>query len=263
MLGAAFRAAPAGSTPWWKSRSLEDDRSTTRTGIFADEYRTAVDSDVTTWSLYAADTLDLTARLSLTLAGASTTPASRWRIAAARARSSTAATTSAASIRPSASPCAPPADLLFYGNVSQASRTPTAVELACADEDAPCSLPNAFLADPPLDEVVARSIEVGVRGTIAGAWAGTSTPSRPSTATTSCSRPPAARRPTWASSPMSATRAAAGSRLDCRSALERLGWSLDYTLVDATYRDDFIVNSPNHPLFGDDANEADGADVGR
>src|SRR5690606_6482482 len=54
--------------------------------------------------------------------------------------------------------------VVAYASLSQASRTPTAVELACADETAPCSLPNAFLADPPLDEVVARSAEVGLRG---------------------------------------------------------------------------------------------------
>jgi outer membrane receptor protein involved in Fe transport len=28
-------------------------------------------------------------------------------------------------------------------------------------------------------------------------------------------------------------------------------WKLDYALVDATYRDEFVVNSPNHPIFED------------
>ena len=39
-----------------------------------------------------------------------------------------------------------------------------------ASAQAPLPVPNAFLADPPLDEVVARSIEAGVRGESAGGF---------------------------------------------------------------------------------------------
>jgi outer membrane receptor protein involved in Fe transport len=38
------------------------------------------------------------------------------------------------------------------------------MELSCADEDDPCKLPNAFLADPPLDQVVSKTWEAGFRG---------------------------------------------------------------------------------------------------
>ena len=34
----------------------------------------------------------------------------------------------------------------------------------CRSADAPCNLPNAFVADPPLDPVVARTYELGARG---------------------------------------------------------------------------------------------------
>jgi iron complex outermembrane receptor protein len=51
---------------------------------------------------------------------------------------------------------------------SEANRAPTPAELACADEQAPCSLTNFFVADPPLKQVVARSFEAVGRGTIAG-----------------------------------------------------------------------------------------------
>lgn len=54
--------------------------------------------------------------------------------------------------------------LQLYGNYSQSSRAPTAAELGCADEKDPCRLPNAFLADPPLEQVRNRSFEVGLRG---------------------------------------------------------------------------------------------------
>lgn len=51
-----------------------------------------------------------------------------------------------------------------YANVSSASRVPTPSELSCADPEDPCRLPNAFVADPPLAQVTARSVEGGLRG---------------------------------------------------------------------------------------------------
>ena len=52
-----------------------------------------------------------------------------------------------------------------YVSYSESNRAPTAVELTCASPTDPCRLPNAFLADPPLAQVVARTFEAGVRGT--------------------------------------------------------------------------------------------------
>jgi outer membrane receptor protein involved in Fe transport len=56
--------------------------------------------------------------------------------------------------------------LTFFGNYSESSRAPTAMELSCADPNDPCKLPNAFLADPPLAQVVAKTWETGVRGAL-------------------------------------------------------------------------------------------------
>lgn len=53
----------------------------------------------------------------------------------------------------------------FYGSLSESNRAPSPVELTCADEDDPCALPNAFLSDPPLQQVIARTLETGARGT--------------------------------------------------------------------------------------------------
>jgi iron complex outermembrane recepter protein len=36
--------------------------------------------------------------------------------------------------------------------------------LTCADPAAPCRLPNNFLADPPLEPVVSKTVEIGARG---------------------------------------------------------------------------------------------------
>jgi len=51
----------------------------------------------------------------------------------------------------------------WFASVSQAMRTPTPVELACADPATPCLLPNQFLADPALKPVVAHTLEAGTR----------------------------------------------------------------------------------------------------
>jgi iron complex outermembrane receptor protein len=61
--------------------------------------------------------------------------------------------------------------LTGYVAYNEGSRTPTAVELACADESAPCSLPVAFVADPPLEAVKVATWEGGLRGRLPGAIA--------------------------------------------------------------------------------------------
>jgi outer membrane receptor protein involved in Fe transport len=53
----------------------------------------------------------------------------------------------------------------LYAGYGEGSRAPTSIELGCADPDQPCKLPNALAGDPPLRQVVARTVEMGVRGT--------------------------------------------------------------------------------------------------
>ncbi|MEP7310172.1 MAG: TonB-dependent receptor [Acidobacteriota bacterium] len=52
----------------------------------------------------------------------------------------------------------------LYAGYGEGSRAPTSIELGCADPNAPCKLPNALAGDPPLDQVVTRTVEAGVRG---------------------------------------------------------------------------------------------------
>ncbi|HEY1995664.1 TonB-dependent receptor [Paraburkholderia sp.] len=54
--------------------------------------------------------------------------------------------------------------LTAYATYNEGMRTPTAIELACADPNAPCSLPNDFLADPALKPVISKTFEIGARG---------------------------------------------------------------------------------------------------
>jgi outer membrane receptor protein involved in Fe transport len=46
---------------------------------------------------------------------------------------------------------------------SESSRVPSPAELSCADEDDPCKLPNGFVADPPLEQVVAKTVEASLQ----------------------------------------------------------------------------------------------------
>ena len=52
--------------------------------------------------------------------------------------------------------------------LAQTSRAPSAIELGCADPESPCRLPNALAGDPPLDEVVARTVEAGLNADLGG-----------------------------------------------------------------------------------------------
>ena len=51
-----------------------------------------------------------------------------------------------------------------YAGYAESNRAPTPAELSCADANAPCTLTNFFIADPPLKQVTAGTFEVGLRG---------------------------------------------------------------------------------------------------
>jgi outer membrane receptor protein involved in Fe transport len=55
-------------------------------------------------------------------------------------------------------------NLNTYVGYNEGSRAPTSIELSCANENAPCSLPNSFAGDPPLKQVVSKTWEAGLRG---------------------------------------------------------------------------------------------------
>ena len=55
--------------------------------------------------------------------------------------------------------------LTAYAGYSEANRAPTPLELACADPARPCIAAAFLIADPPLQQVVSRTIEAGFRGT--------------------------------------------------------------------------------------------------
>ena len=58
----------------------------------------------------------------------------------------------------------PSNSLSLYGGYNEGMRAPSPIELACADPNHPCALPNAFGGDPNLQKVVSHTWEGGVRG---------------------------------------------------------------------------------------------------
>lgn len=157
----------------------------------------------------------------------------------------------------------------LYGSYSESSRAPTPIELACNegvfdlavqyaiedgedpdDVDFECRLPNAFLADPPLDDVVAKSIELGSRGFIndmrysVGLF-NTTNHDDILFQTTG--------RSTGLFANVDKTRRR-GFEGSLSGQLENLDWMVAYTHVEATFEDSFNVLSPNHD-FADDEGE--------
>jgi iron complex outermembrane receptor protein len=163
--GAGLDAAStqfAFATEW---AHLTPDRGTTGSGLFDADARVDLDSRVTTGSAFVTNTASLTRALAVTTSA-------RFNVTALQLRDQigTALNGDHRFVRVN-----PAAGLTYqlrsslnaYGSYTQSSRVPTAVEVTCANPEDPCRLPNAFVSDPPLSQVVGRTWEVGARGNIA------------------------------------------------------------------------------------------------
>jgi outer membrane receptor protein involved in Fe transport len=160
---------------------LNPDRSVTGIGAYGDggdtggeadgePYDTRVDLDgtVTTGGFFVADTFPLSSRAHLSLSG----------------RYNRTSVSNRDAIMPGGGPGSLDGDHVFqrfnpavgitvdvtaaanlYAGYSEGSRAATSIELGCADPESPCKLPNAMAGDPPLDQVVTRTLEAGLRGT--------------------------------------------------------------------------------------------------
>ena len=56
-------------------------------------------------------------------------------------------------------------EITAYAGYSEANRAPTPLELGCADPVHPCILATFLVADPSLQQIIARTEEAGLRGT--------------------------------------------------------------------------------------------------
>ena len=248
IVGASFSEASTRFESNVEVARLLENRGTSRTGIFASEFMTGVASDTSVASAYVADIWDVTSALTLTLAG-------RYDSTRIRLHDRTGdspelnGSHSFARFNPAAGATlrVTPTTLL-YVSASQSARTPTPVELACADEEAPCNLPNAFLADPPLDEVVATSYEVGLRGE-SGPWHWHAGVFRTTNKDDILFQTTGGATANVGFFDNVADTRRAGIELNLTRQAGRSRWYFEYSLVDAVFEDDFIENSPNHPVF--------------
>lgn len=143
---------------------LTPERGVEGQGIFAggEDFRVRLDTESHTMGLYAVDSLTVLEPLTIQLSG---------RLAYTRLtlidREGTALDGDHDFLRlnPALGATYRPIEpLTIFASYAEGNRAPSAIELACADPDQPCHLPNAFLSDPPLEQVVTRGIELGIRG---------------------------------------------------------------------------------------------------
>ena len=237
------------------------------TGTFVDEEATSIDTETETFSLYLSNTLSLSESVALT--------------ASARANRTDVRLRDRSGMRPELNgdhrfDRINPAigltwqagdDHSLYASLSRSSRAPTPIELACNegvfdlavqyaleagedpdDVDLECRLPNAFLADPPLEEVVAENLEIGARGNLGqlmytlGVFH-TTNHNDILFQTTG--------RQTGLFANVDKTRRA-GLESSLAGQWQRLNWRASYSLIEATFEDDFQVLSPNHGRADDD-----------
>jgi len=169
IVGASYDKSKVDHSAQSEIAQFTPSRGTNGTGFIIDETVVDGEIDTETYSLFFSNTHSLTDRLALTVAG-------RWN----RIEIDISGTSEGGEqdlnetgekhvfnrFNPSLGMTYAIQDnLTVYGNYSESNRAPTPSELTCADEDNPCALPNSFLADPPLDDIVARTIETGFRGT--------------------------------------------------------------------------------------------------
>ncbi len=153
----------------------------------------------------------------------------------------------------------PRSSLFLFGNVSQSSRVPTPVELTCADPDDPCRLPNAFVADPPLDQVVTTSAEAGLRGSN-GAWRWSAALFHSESADDIIFVSSGAGASAGYFTNVDATRRQ-GLELWLRGRRGPLNWHASFTLLDAAFRDRLTLSSPAHPFAEDGEIEVEPGDL--
>jgi len=146
---------------------LTADRGTIGSGIFIEEAKVRLNTETESYSFYFSDTFSITDDLALTFAGrydhTNLTLKSQYTTVGEEDKLTGKHTFDRFN---------PSVGLTYqmvgsvgvYGSYSESARVPTPMELSCADPEDPCKLPNAFLADPPLAMVVAKTWEAGFRG---------------------------------------------------------------------------------------------------
>ncbi|GJD52942.1 Vitamin B12 transporter BtuB [Methylobacterium crusticola] len=145
--------------------------------------------------------------------------------------------------------------LTLYGGYSESNRAPTPLELACANPNQPCLLPNSLVADPPLKQVEARTYEVGFRGSVPNFYEGGLLNYKIGAFRTDLTNdilqvavPGNAARGYYVNVPATQRQ---GIEVAAEYVTERLSLYANYALIDATFQFRGELSSPNNPLADD------------
>ena len=229
--------------------SFNDDRGAIGSGVLVDEAFVGLHARLENWSVFLTNTFAITPKADLTVAARynDTRITLRDQLGTELDGDHTFSRfNGSAGISWRIAP-----GLGLYANYGESNRAPSPVELTCADEDDPCALPNAFLSDPALKQVVARTLEVGARGRLRGArWhAGLFSTSN-------------ADDILFISAGALTNRGFFDNVGDTRrqgfelglagdAFGERLSWFANYTWLQAEFRESFVVTSPHNPAAVD------------
>lgn len=230
--------------------SLDDTRRALPGGVFVQEAFVDLRTTSRSYGVYLTDTLELTPEFAMNLAG-------RYGVIDVdlddRLGTELEGEHRFSHFNPAAGfTYRPSSALQFYASIGQASRAPSPAELTCADEDDPCRLPNAFLSDPPLEQVVSRTVEAGARGDLGFAhWhlGAFRSVNRDDILFISAG---ALTNEGYFENVGRTRRQGVELNLSGALAADQLAWSLSYTLLDATFQEDFSVASGNNPEAVDD-----------
>ncbi len=235
---------------------FREDRGTNGTGVL--DSSTIVDADVDSNSvgIFLTDTFSVTDDLALTLSGRynrTKIDISGTSENGARNLNETGEEHTFQRFNPAVGLAYSVNDNLgVYGSYSEASRAPTPSELTCANPEAPCALPNSFLSDPPLDQVVAKTFEAGLRGEFRGIkWnAGVfHTESEDDIIFLPADGDNAQLNLGFFDNVGTTQRQ--GIEVGLQGAVKAVSWFANYSYVDATFEDKFQTSNPNNPFSGD------------
>lgn len=143
-------------------------------------------------------------------------------------------------------------NLSLYASYAEANRAPTPLELGCADPNRPCMIDNFLVSDPPLKQVVSRTVEAGARGSftlpdlLPGAFDWSAGVYRTLSTDDILNVPSAITGRGYFVNAGRTLRQGVETSLAYKD--ERLSAYLNYTYTDATFRDSIKLGSPNNPL---------------
>ncbi|MBV8181184.1 MAG: TonB-dependent receptor, partial [Mycobacterium sp.] len=241
-VGAAADHGSIGFTQFYQDATIAPDRSTPSSQPFHEQID--LDSTDDNIGVYATDLFEISKSLSLTLAG-------RFNRAILHLRDQLGSALSGDHSFGRFNPAvglnfSPVSSVTTYASYNEGMRVPTPVELTCADPNAPCSLPNAFTADPPLKAVVSKTFELGARGNLGKdmSWSSAIYRSTLDDDIQFISSGGAATTSGYFKNVGQTRRQ--GVELGFNGTVKPITWRVDYDYVQATYRTPLTLNSPDN-----------------